>query len=357
MDVEALVDGIYEAAVVPEYWPRILEQICSLADGDAASLIAFGHDAGLRYVTTKSYEAAFSDYAANGASLPNIRPQRGLERMPMAFAHDLEVCSQAELDADPIYLRFARPYGFGWTAGTVVPVPSGDLIVYDVAKSTSKGPFTRAAMERLDPFRPHLARAALLAHRLRMQQARAVTEALDILGLPAAVVGRNRAVLAANASLQALAPRVKIGAFDRIYLQAKAADDLLAAALSSRGFNSVRSIPLAATENAPAIVAHVVPIRRAAGDIFARAEVLVLLTPVTAPSAPLTEVLTGLFDLTPAEAKVARGISVGRSVEQLAASHGISRETIRSQLKSLMMKTGTSRQVELAVLLSGLRSI
>src|SRR5689334_1365360 len=105
MDVETLVDGIYEAAVVPEYWPRILEQIGSLADGDAASLIAFGQDAGLRYVTTKSYEAAFSDYAANGASLPNIRPQRSLERVPMAFAHDLEVCSQAELDADAIYLR------------------------------------------------------------------------------------------------------------------------------------------------------------------------------------------------------------------------------------------------------------
>lgn len=357
MELDSLVEGIYEAAIIPEYWPRVLEQIGNLADGDAASLIAFGQDGGLRYVTTKSYEAAFTDYATNGASLPNIRPQRALERMPMAFAHDLEVCSQAELDADPVYVRFARPYGFSWTAGTVVPVPSGDLIVYDIAKSTKKGPFTRAAMERLDPFRPHLARAALLASRLRLQAAKAATEALDILGLPAAVVGRNRAVLAANESMLALAPRVKIGAFDRIYLQAKAADDLFAAALSTPSFNGVRSIPLAATETASAIVAHVVPVRRAAGDIFARANVLVLCTPVTAPSAPLTEVLTGLFDLTPAEAKIARGISVGRSVEDLAASYGISRETVRSQLKSLMMKTGTSRQVELAVLLSGFRAI
>lgn len=357
MELDALIDGIYEAAVIPERWPGVLERIGRFANAAAASLIAFGQDASIRYVATPSYEAGFADYVANGAHLPNLRPRRSLERMPMGFAHDIEMCTQEELDADPIYARFLRPYGFGWTAGTVVPVPSGDVIVYDLAKPTGAGPFTREEMERLDPFRPHLARAALLAHRLRLEAARGAADALDIVGLPAAVLGRNRTVLAANPSLIGLAPRIRIGAYDRMYLQAKAADDLFEAALASASQEGVRSIPLAATETSPALVAHVVPIRRAAGDIFARADVLVLFTLVTAPSAPLTEVLTGLFDLTHAEAKVARGISVGHSLGELATSSGLSRETVRSQLKSLMLKTGTSRQVELAVLLSGLRPV
>jgi DNA-binding CsgD family transcriptional regulator len=37
----------------------------------------------------------------------------------------------------------------------------------------------------------------------------------------------------------------------------------------------------------------------------------------------------------------------------MAASYGLSRETVRTQLKSVMAKTGTSRQAELALLLSG----
>jgi hypothetical protein len=286
MEIDALVERIYEAAVIPEFWPRVLETIGRLADADAASLIAFGRDATLRFVTTASYEAAFADYVANGAHLPNLRPVRALERLPMAFAHDLEVCSQQELDADPIYARFARPYGFGWTAGTVVPVPSGDLLVYDIARKIGNGPFARAQMERLDPLRPHLARAALLAHRLQLRVAAAATEALNAVGLPAAVLGPNRAVLAANESLAALAPRVKIGAFDRLYLQAKGPDALLGAALSVANLAGVRSIPLAATEANPAMVVHVVPIHRAASDIFGRAHVLLLITLVTAPSAP-----------------------------------------------------------------------
>lgn len=357
MNADSVVDEIYEAAVIPEFWPRVLGRIGRLVDGDAAALLAFGKEPAPRYLTTESYQDAFADYIANGMQLPNIRPQRSLERMPMAFAHDLEVCTSEELLNDPMYVRFLRPYGFGWAAGTAVPVPSGDLLVYDIAKSSRKAPFTRAEMERLDPLRPHLARAALLAHRLRLKAAAAATEALDILGLPAAVLERDRTVLAANESLTTLAPRVRVGAFDRLYLQAKAPDDLFGAALMALNFEGVRSIPLAATETTAAMVAHIVPIRRAAGDIFSRGDALLLFTLVTAPSAPLTEVLTGLFDLTPAEAKVARGISIGHSLEEVAASNGVSRETIRSQLKSLMMKTGTGRQAELAVLLGGLRPI
>lgn len=357
MDLETLAETIYEAAVIAERWPRVLEDLNAVAGAAAGALIAFGQDMSVRYVTTRRYETAFADYAANGTNLPNIRPKRGLEAMPNAFAHDLEVCTEEELAADPVYVRFIRPYGFGWTAGTVVPVPSGDLIVYDMARSQTDGPFTRAQMERLDPLRPHLARAALLAHRLRLEAARSAANALGILGLPAVVVSGNGTVSAANELIERLRPRVDIGAFNRLYLQSKAADAMLTDALGQRVAEGVRSIAVPATVSGPALVVHVVPIRRAAHDVFARAEALVLFTPVTIPSAPLTSVLTGLFDLTPAEARVARGISTGQSIDDMALAAGLSRETVRSHLKSLMLKTGTSRQAELAVLLSGLRPL
>ncbi|MBF1803110.1 helix-turn-helix transcriptional regulator [Alcanivorax sp. ST75FaO-1] len=55
-----------------------------------------------------------------------------------------------------------------------------------------------------------------------------------------------------------------------------------------------------------------------------------------------------LFDLTPAEARVARGVAEGRDLASLAGDQGVSVQTVRGQLKAVFRKTGTSRQNELA---------
>ena len=67
---------------------------------------------------------------------------------------------------------------------------------------------------------------------------------------------------------------------------------------------------------------------------------------------PTAEVLQGLFDLTPAEARVARAIAERRTVEAIAGMLGVSRETVRTQLKSVLAKTGMARQADLAALLA-----
>ncbi|WP_462119605.1 helix-turn-helix transcriptional regulator [Methylorubrum extorquens] len=64
--------------------------------------------------------------------------------------------------------------------------------------------------------------------------------------------------------------------------------------------------------------------------------------------------MQGLFDLTPAEARVARDIARGLGVPEAAVQAGVTEGTIRSQLKAVFAKTGTSRQAELAALLNGI---
>jgi DNA-binding CsgD family transcriptional regulator len=95
-------------------------------------------------------------------------------------------------------------------------------------------------------------------------------------------------------------------------------------------------------------------VRRAAQDIFSRSVAILVVTPVQRAAAPSAAIVKGLFDLTPAEARVACGIGEAKSVEMLAAAIGVSRETVRVQLKAVLAKTGLGRQAELANLLSGL---
>jgi DNA-binding CsgD family transcriptional regulator len=62
------------------------------------------------------------------------------------------------------------------------------------------------------------------------------------------------------------------------------------------------------------------------------------------------ELLRGLHGLTPAEAELVGQLARGRSLEEAARARGVSINTVRSQLKQVFSKTGTSRQGELVQL-------
>ena len=101
-------------------------------------------------------------------------------------------------------------------------------------------------------------------------------------------------------------------------------------------------------------MAHLVPIRRSAHDIFGRSCALLIVTPVTGRKAPPVELLRSLFDLTPAEARVARGLATGESLDDIAATGGVTRNTVRSQLQQVFEKIGCTRQAEVTALLSNI---
>jgi DNA-binding CsgD family transcriptional regulator len=214
-------------------------------------------------------------------------------------------------------------------------------------------------VQLLDELRPHLARASMLSARLAFERSRAAALALEHVGLPAAVLGRSKRIIAANPSLEAMMPTVVQDRGARVALVDRNADALLAQALTRLTMRDdpggVRSFPIAAREERPPLIVHLIPIRLGANDVFSSASAILVLTPVVPAEVPSAEVVQGLFDLTPAEARVARGISERKTVDMIAGSLGISRETVRTQLKAVLGKTGAARQVDLAALLAGAR--
>jgi DNA-binding CsgD family transcriptional regulator len=348
-----LLDRIYEAAAVPETWPEVFEQLAGMIYSRHMALMSLDVDRRITYVATEAYRPVAERYANGSNRYDNPRPRRALATGHAGFLSDLDLQSRDELDSDPIYRELVYPAGLTQTAGTVIPVPTGDILVFDVARNADHGVFSREEMGLLDAYRPHLARAALIAHRLGLRAARGATEALQVVGLPGAALTASGRLVVANPLFERLAPRVSSGAFDRVQFASRSANEALKHALAATGLGGTRSIPIPAEDGEPALIAHLVPIRRGARDIFAAADILLVLTAVVAPNAPLTEMLHGLFDLTPAEAKVARGLAAGLSVEEISLRGAISRETVRTQLKGVMAKTATSRQADLVRLLAG----
>jgi DNA-binding CsgD family transcriptional regulator len=184
------------------------------------------------------------------------------------------------------------------------------------------------------------------------------SETLACLGLPALVLNEQGKVLAANSLIETLTGYVQWRAFDRVSLKDKAADKLLrdAIAATDAACGSVRSFPVHDMSAEAMMVAHIIPIRLSTRDIFVRCAAALVLTPVTLPQAPPAELVQSLFDLTPAEARVACSLAAGETVEAIASARGVSQNTNRMHVRGVLEKTGCNRQSGVVALLTTISS-
>jgi DNA-binding CsgD family transcriptional regulator len=354
-ETAALIDRIYEAAAVPELWRAVLIDIARLAGAPEAVMIVSTGTRFRDWVTTSpDFDALV---LAHFERFPdNIRTRRLLELRHPGFLTDLDVVSEEEIASDPLYQDFLIPRGYGAGTATAVMVPSGDSVIVHCERPVAQGHFGADTLAALDELRPHLARAALLSARLEMERIVTTTRTLELLGLPAAVLGSGGRLLAANPSLVALMPHTLSDQPSRLAAADPAADRLLREALGGPGPAGpvpVRSIPIPARGERPPVILHLVPVRGAAHDVFTRARAVLVATPVVAREVPSAEVVQGLFDLTPAESRLAALIAAGDAPVSAAAKLGITPSTARSVLKRVFQKTGVSRQADLVGLLTG----
>jgi DNA-binding CsgD family transcriptional regulator len=233
--------------------------------------------------------------------------------------------------------------------------PDGENIIFHAEGDYSRGPYEKSVLASLDDLRPHLARSAMLSSRLSFERARTSVETLSALGFAACAVRQNGSILVANADFARGDGFWTTRFADRVALHDRRGDRQLADSLALiLGDAGVRSIPIRRQGEGAAAVLHVVPVRRAAHDLFNQAAAILVLTMAVPGPTAQTPLLQALFDLTATEADLAARIGAGQTVEQVASTDAKGVETVRSQLKSVLAKTGCRRQTDLARLLNQL---
>jgi DNA-binding CsgD family transcriptional regulator len=357
MDPE-LIDRIYESSLVPERWPGVLDELGRVAEATGGSL--FISKGNVLFWTASPASRERADRAVKeGWYWRGQVTARLFAAHHAGFLADADVFSLDELDCEPLYRDFLRPEGIGWTVGTVLPIATGEGVNIAFTRRTERGPFERKFVQRLDDLRPHLARSVLLSARLQLEHARTVSETLAALGLPALILNEHGKVIAANSLIEALAGSVQWRSQDRVSLRDRAASGLLhdaIAAIGSAG-GGVRSFPVRDADAGAMMVAHVIPIRLSARDVFVRCAAAIVLTPVALPQAPPVELVQSLFDLTPAEARVARSLACGKTVEDIATDGGTSPNTVRTHVRGVLEKTGCNRQTDVVALLTAISPV
>ena len=351
-----LVDRIYECAFVPDLWPEILAELVHLG-GALSGWLCISNGNVVRW--SASSEEARNDLRPlmeSGWIPRSERFNRLLRAQQTGFIPDSILYTPEEMRNDPAYRDMLHPRGMGWASATAIALPTGDDMVIALERAYDQGSASSAVLETLNEVHSHLARASFVAARMHLERARAASQALALLGIPALVFADNGKVLAANQLIETLSGFIGWRAKDQITLRDACADALLRDAIATVDQDdtpSVRSFPVRNASSA--MIAHVVPIRGSARDIFSRCAAMLMLTPVTRPEAPSVELIRSLFDLTPAEARVARGLAAGQTVKVMAADSGTSTNTVRTHVNAVLTKTGYSRQSDVVALLNGLR--
>lgn len=360
---EAIVDRIYEAALVPGQWKEVLAQLAALA-GCAGGLVISARDhVPNRTMLTDNLFELYEKATNEGWWTRNRRGQVLLSLPANEFHSDAAHFTLQDMSREPLYRDLLWPLGWGYAAATHIQIPNGDSLILSLERRRDDGPVRKDAVTRLTALRPHLARSALLASRLAFEQVRSANEAFGMTGLPSAAISINGRVIDSNALFDQRFEKTAIGAGNRLTLNNPDANSILeeclaAAQTGNRGKPlASRSIALARTELTEAAVLHLVPVTGFARDLFATAAFFVILTPLDATRLAPVELIQGLFDLTTMEARVARALAAGSDVGNAAQTFGISRETVRAHLKSIFSKTGFSRQTDLATAISLVRTI
>ncbi|GLI97040.1 hypothetical protein [Sphingobium sp. BS19] len=354
MDEDRLLDGIYEAGVFQERWPEVLHDIAKHVGARGGNLIR-SNASGVTLTSSLAVADLTQEFISAGWNEKNSRVSRLLSLSPHpGFLTDADVHTAAELSSLPIYTEFLTPRKADAGAATLIQGASHDAVVLAIECFPDHAS-AAGAVAKLNHLRPHIARALVMGNNAQKLQNAKVIQSFEAMQLSVALLSRTGKILAATTLFSTFLGELMRDGRSRLMIIDAEGDRHFETALRKlEHSNTGASLAIRDKNRVGQAALHLVPARRDARDIFSDVFSFAILSHPDNASVPGADLISALFDLTPAEARVARAIATGQSLKALSSELRTSEETLRTQLKKVFMKTCTRRQGDLSLLLSKL---
>ncbi len=365
--VLATVEAIYDAAAAPELWPAALGQIGTCVDALGAVLQDQHEDGSFAIVSSAGLQAATDAYLA-GWWRQDVRASRAVERgllLARGYVQDSDLVTPEEQRTLPFFADFMPRHGLGPSLGVVVQPATGVVISLGVQRRAGAPAYGRGEIQQVQQLAGYVEKALRLS--MRLFDGDTVVQSLGGLlsrtGTGVVLLDVDQHVIFTNAaaervlgkdmqvSRRRLTPKKES---DRARLDAE-----LTAALRDDGVAaaSQRVMMIHGNGGQKPLILHIVGVaNNALGSVLgsfrplARLAVLLMDLDDALPLDPAA--IRALFDLTPAEARLAALIGAGKSPRAAAVELKIKEQTARVVLKKVFGKAQVSRQGDLAALVS-----
>lgn len=364
-DPVKLLPLLYEAASGADQWQFFLKGLSEQVDARVATLISRDENLQLRFVAQSGAdpeaEKAYQSYYWTIDAFLHFSRQRGFS-YPGAIFPVQAYMSDKELAATEYGNDFLLKYGMFQHCFSLFGKNGVPLSNLAIMRSVREEPFGESALQVLRFLAPHVEQAIRLEERfsqLRLESA-AKTAALDQFALGVVFLDGTGKILGTNAAAEAILA-AKDGLSHgggRLRASIPTEDSRLQGAIfrgcqtgAARGTGPGGALLISRRPPAKPLQAVVGPACAMVGTLSSQPAAVVFIHDLAARIRPRFDVLKELYDFTPAESRLACLILDGKSTEEITALLHISKNTFKTQMKSIFSKANVRRQSELMRLL------
>jgi DNA-binding CsgD family transcriptional regulator len=346
---------IHEAGAAPERWSEVLAVMCELLQAPRSGVLDIQVTTGrLTGLVGHGFEpAAQRIYAERYFAIDPTWPLC-LESEPWHAMTGYERFSATSRQRNEYFVDFAQANDIGDVIGIGTRVVGGQRTILSLQRTLDAPAFARSDKSLMQLLAPHVEIAKRVEAKIgaALRGKSELAAAFDRLAIPAFVVDgqvRIRHANEAGAAISTRFPQVTLRGGKLGFADPKVNSAFQAAvrnAAADFGCSAVLALPLPAQTTGEILVA---PLQRRQAAEMGWDAPLALVSIVPAPHQPhaIAARLQQAYRLTPAEARLAESLALGHSIEEISASSGVSEATLRSQLRAVFAKTGTSRQAQL----------
>ena len=357
-DLKRACERLAEAAVDPATWPDVMSDICNSVGAVRAVLL----QSDIRTPDVPRIapiDLGIQRYFKDGWHQRDLR-SRGVAflQQDRKVITDQDVFTPEEMRRAPYFNELIYESGLKWWAAVGFLAGSSSWVL-SLQRTAEEGPFEEAEKRLLAPLSQRLTEVASLSTAVGRIALTSALNALNAVCQPAIAIDRVGRVLDTNAAAEALFDeQICIRNRRLLVADARARSCLEKLIDQIRVTSDMAALPcesvIISRQQKGPVIARCLPVHRAAQTPFLGARALLILTTVEPKGGPKESLLSNTFGLTPAEAKVASIMAEGLNPERAAQQLGISKATVRNQLRAVFAKTATHRQGELVALLSRL---
>lgn len=355
-EIESLlhtVGLIYSTALDPCQSSNVLCAVNDRLHGAGAQLVRFDRSTGEILFSETGAQIAKrlnDDYVQHwGALDPRREALAEFESGSVIRCHEL--FDDQFVARNSYYQEFLIPAGYRWVVEGTVHLKDGTSTILANLRACDAPCFSEQDAKFMRRLLPHLQRALELQRDLQEKLVgQHIDGILHALPQPCLVLDRSGHVLVANAAVSAALGELRATIADR---RLRFAQPRIAAEWS-RLLQDVRVAGLGRrmqvdVEQGNSWTIHVIPWRcfGIARDAFEQGLQIVTLERSEAHAAPRLRSMITHDALTAAEGAVLNLLAAGMRPKEIAKSRGSSVNTVRSQIRSILEKTGTHSQVAL----------
>ena len=233
----------------------------------------------------------------------------------------------------------------------------GKLFCLVIQRTIQQGPFSGAELKNLANTSSALSRAATEARALGLSRAEGALGAFSVLRWPAVLLDHDGQLILMNQNTEELLSGDvairggRVASFDN-HATNVLTRELRAFRRSHLSIVLKPLLPLPRRGDRRPLLASALRLSAISQDVFAGRQIILKFIDLDIHPRPSESVLCRYFALSAAEARLAKGIATGKSLDVLAAELSISTQTARHELKSVFAKLNVHRQPELVALLS-----